>query len=79
MSYLGERFVLELKRVPPQHRTLERVREEGVEQLQEYLDSLGEREGWLLIFDQRAGRSWEERLWVEDLELEGRTLHLRGG
>lgn len=79
VTYGGERFVVELKRVPPAHRTLERVREDGLEQLCEYLDSLGEREGWLLIFDQRAGRSWEQRLWREDLELEGRRLWLRGG
>ncbi len=77
VEYAGERFVIELKRVRPRD-GLERVRESGVEQLCAYLDATGEREGWLLIFDQRPGRSWEERLWVEERELEGRRLHLRG-
>lgn len=71
--------MIALKRVPPRWRTLERVRSEGVEQLSEHLDSLGESEGWLLIFDQRAGLSWEERLWREELDRDGRRLHLRGG
>jgi hypothetical protein len=79
VGYGGERFVIELKRVPAQHRTLERVREEGVEQLLGYLDSLGETQGWLILFDQRAGRTWEERLWREERHLEGKTLHLFGG
>lgn len=71
--------MVELKRVPPAHRTLERAREDGLEQLCEHLDRQGEREGWLLISDRRAGRRWERRLWREDLELEGRRLWSRGG
>ena len=34
--------------------------------------------GWLLIVDQRPGRTWDERMWVEDLAVGGRTLHLVG-
>lgn len=79
VEYAGQRHVIELKRIPPRHRTLEYVREEGLEQLTRYLDELGETEGWLLIFDQRTGKTWEERLWSEDLVVEGKTLHLRGG
>ncbi len=78
VAYAQERFVIELKRVPPRHRSLTQVREDGLEQLCRYLDEVGEREGWLIFFDQRAGRSWEERLWREELTLDGRTLHLVG-
>jgi len=42
------------------------------------LDGLGLREGWLLIFDQRPGRSWEQRLWRQDREQDGVKLYLRG-
>ncbi len=77
--YQGERFVIEIKRVPPRHRTLEYVRDEGLEQILRYLDEVGETEGWLFIFDQRPDRSWEERLWAEELQIEGKILHLRGG
>jgi hypothetical protein len=36
------------------------------------------REGWLLIFDQRAGRTWEERLTVEDVAVDGKRVRVRG-
>ena len=78
VAYADQRHVIELKRVPPRHRTLAQVREEGVEQCLRYLDEVGEPEGWLILFDQRAGRTWEERLWAEDLPINGRVLHLRG-
>lgn len=78
VTYGCERFVVELKRVPPQHRTLEAVREDGVEQLSEYLRTLGVAEGWLIIFDQRADRTWEDRLWAEERARDGLALHLFG-
>jgi len=78
VHYGDRRHVIELKRVPPRHRTLAYVRGQGLEQLQRYLGEVGEREGWLIIFDQRPGRGWDERLWAEDLTLDGRLLHLRG-
>ncbi len=74
----GRRAVVELKRVRATGDTLERVLGDGVEQLSGYLDRLGEREGWLVVFDQRPGRTWAERLWSEDREVRGRLLHLRG-
>lgn len=69
----------EVKRVPPRHRTLERVREQGIEQLTGYLEAMGLPEGHLVIFDQREDRSWEDRLWTERLEHRGRRLWLWGG
>ncbi|MFH1466594.1 MAG: AAA family ATPase [Pseudomonadota bacterium] len=78
VTWGNERHVVELKRVPPRHRTLEKVRSDGINQLAGYLDTLGLREGWLLVFDQRAGRTWEQRLWEEDLEIGDKILRLRG-
>ncbi|MBM4366106.1 MAG: AAA family ATPase [Deltaproteobacteria bacterium] len=74
----GARTVIEIKRVRPDRGTRERAVRDGVVQLSEYLDTLGEREGWLLVFDQREGLSWDDRLWSEDRVVEGRLLHLRG-
>ncbi len=74
----GARTVIELKRVRPDRGTLERAVRDGVEQLCEYLDTMGEREGWLIVFDQREGLSWDQRLWCEDRVVDGRTLYLRG-
>ena len=79
VEYGGKRTVIELKRVAPTHSSLETVRRKGLVQLQSYLDRLGETEGWLLIFDQRAGLSWEQRLWTETVQVEGKTIWLRGG
>ena len=79
VTYGEDRFAIELKRVPPAHVSPETVREEGISQLSGYLDQLGLDEGWLLIFDQREGRSWEDRLWQEEVEVRGKRLHLRGG
>ncbi len=78
VEYGPDRFVIELKRVPPAHVSLETVREEGIAQLCGYLDQLGLTKGWLIVFDQRAGRSWEQRLWREDVQRDGKMLHLVG-
>ena len=79
VGWRGERFAVEVKRVRPRHDTLESVRAHGEQQLTRYLDQLGLDEGWLLIFDQREGRTWGERLWADEVEVRGRRLHLRGG
>jgi hypothetical protein len=78
VEYGGASHVIELKRVRPAHDALEWAVEAGTEQLGRYLDTVGQAEGWLLIFDQRPGRTWAERLWREERVVEGRTLHLRG-
>jgi hypothetical protein len=78
IDYRGERHVFELKRVPPKHRSLETVRAEGIAQLGRYLDTLDVAEGWLVVFYQRAKRSWDERLWAEEHVVGGRVLHVRG-
>jgi hypothetical protein len=74
-----ERFAVELKRVRPRHEALERVRERGEAQLVRYLDVLGLEQGWLLVFDQRPGLSWEERLWSAEVERGGKRIFARGG
>ena len=77
MEYGPERHVIELKRIT-EHDSPDTIREEGLEQLTGYLDGLGLTEGWLILFDGRPGLTWEQRLWKQDLEIGGRTLHLRG-
>jgi hypothetical protein len=39
---------------------------EGLKQLGEYLDRLGISSGHLLIFDRRAGRTWDEKIFRRD-------------
>jgi hypothetical protein len=78
VQYGGGEHASELKRVPPRHLGLDTVRSEGIAQLSGYLGTLGLDEGWLIVFDQRPDRTWDERMWREDLVVDGRTLHLRG-
>lgn len=60
------------------HVAHERVRERGIAQIARYLDTAGVTEGWLLIFDQRPGRTWEERLTADDVEVGGAWVRVRG-
>ena len=69
--------MVELKRIRPRD-SLETVRARGIAQIGAYLGTLGAAEGWLLLFDVRPARSWEERLWREEVDVDGRKLHLLG-
>ena len=65
VTYGPDRFALELKRVRTRD-ALETVVERGVAQLGAYLDTVGLDHGWLVVFDVRPDRSWEERLWTRE-------------
>jgi len=71
------RYAIELKSVRP-HQGPDRVRSDGLDKPAEYLDRLGLREGYLLIFDQRPERSWEERVYEDAVEHEGKTITVFG-
>ncbi len=66
LEYGPDRFALEIKRVRTRD-ALESVVESGVAQLGRYLDTVGLDHGWLVVFDVRTDRSWEERLWEREV------------
>jgi hypothetical protein len=35
--------------------------------------------GWLVVFDVRPDRSWEERLWEREVEAGGKRITVIGG
>jgi len=78
VTYGPDRFVVELKRVFKGGKSEQVVIEQGPEQLADYLNTLGEPEGWLIVFDQRRERPWEERLWQRTANHSGKRLRLRG-
>lgn len=78
VEYAGGRHVIELKRVPPKGASLETIKKRGTAQTARYLATVGEAEGWLVIFDQRPGLTWDERLWREEAEVAGVRIHLVG-
>ncbi len=75
--YGPARFGVELKRVRD-HDGLETIVSGGVAQLCGYLQSLGLDHGWLVVFDVRPGRSWDERLWQREVTHAGRTVTVLG-
>ncbi|MEM7589383.1 MAG: AAA-like domain-containing protein [Myxococcota bacterium] len=59
-----QRVVLELKLVHSKD-GLDKTLHEGLQQTAQYMDSCAATEGHLLLFDRRAGKSWDERIWVK--------------
>lgn len=55
-----------------------KTREEAKEQLIKYLDRVGEKEGWVVIFDRKSGKSLEEKSYWDRIEFEGRQLNFVG-
>jgi hypothetical protein len=52
--------------------------EEALDQVVRYLDHAGLAEGWLVMFDLRKGRSWEEKLFSRELVRDDKKVHLVG-
>lgn len=50
----------------------------AVQQLGRYLDSLGLREGWLVLFDLRKQQSWKKKLFVRKVKHEGKRITVVG-
>lgn len=74
VSWRQWRYVLELK-----IRYGEHSQQEGIEQLSGYLDRLGEREGYLLLFDRRKDTRWADKLFeAEASSGGGQKVHILG-
>ncbi|MEM7403258.1 MAG: ATP-binding protein, partial [Myxococcota bacterium] len=59
-----QRIVLELKLVRAKDGHATKL-QEGIEQTGQYMDRCAATAGHLLLFDRRAGKSWDERIWVK--------------
>lgn len=70
-----QRVVIELKLL---YKTLEETITRGVAQTWEYLDRSGAEAGHLIIFDRRAGRSWEEKLFTREEAYRGKSITVWG-
>jgi len=51
---------------------------EGVEQIAGYMETLGCKEGWLVLFDRRSEQSWEDKLFVKQEHIDGKTVMVFG-
>ena len=73
IEFAGEQFVIELKLNWDQW-----CKEEGINQLDRYLSRLGLNYGYMILFELDPEISWEQRLYREDIELNGKKLVLLG-
>jgi hypothetical protein len=78
LMYQGKKYPIELKL----HRS-EKTLAEGITQLTAYMDKLGEKQGWLCIFDRDKNRPWEEKIFrkttpVGDIPETRKTISIFG-
>ena len=50
----------------------------ALEQVARYLDAMGVGEGWLVMFDLRSTKTWDERLTTRTVEAAGKRVHVVG-
>ena len=71
-----QRIVLELK---IKRGALDTIITDGLRQTYEYMDTVGSvDEGHLIIFDRSNEKSWDERIWHEPRNYQGRTIIVWG-
>jgi len=70
-----QRVVLELKIARGE---LEKLLQAGLEQTVAYMDRSGAGSGHLVIFDRRAGKTWEEKIWRRDETWQDHTISVWG-
>jgi len=51
---------------------------EGLVQLSAYIDKCGANEGWLVVFDRDSNKSWDEKLYVKEIEKPGKKITVFG-
>ena len=51
---------------------------EGLEQIQQYMDTFDAAEGWLIIFDQRVTITWDEKIYMKKEVINGKTVTVVG-
>jgi hypothetical protein len=68
-----QKVAVELK-VVRTHDGLDSTIAKGLEQLSSYAGKLGADESYLVVFDQRPGKTWEERIWRRTETHAGRAI-----
>jgi len=51
---------------------------DGLEQLSAYMDKAGTSEGWLVLFDRSAEKSWEDKLYIRPETYKGKHITVAG-
>ncbi|MDR1608934.1 MAG: hypothetical protein LBT38_11090 [Deltaproteobacteria bacterium] len=51
---------------------------ESLQQIRDYMDICGANEGWLVIFDNNIKHKWENKLYCDTQQFDGKTIHIVG-
>jgi hypothetical protein len=73
VAYNDQKFLIECKLNEPYFSL-----EGSFKQLAGYLDTAGQKEGWLLVFDRDLNKSWEDKIFWEKHEYNGKIIHYVG-
>jgi hypothetical protein len=73
VHFEGKKYPIELK-----IRRGPKTRKEGLTQLERYMDILGCKEGWLLIFDERTTQSWSKKIFDTVVKQNGKKITVMG-
>ncbi len=73
IHWQGKRHAVEVKL-----RRDTQTQKRALEQVARYLDEIGLDEGWLVMFDLRAKRSWKARLTRKVMKAGGKRIHMVG-
>jgi hypothetical protein len=60
VEFGGEKFCIETKVFRDKN-----TKEKGLEQLKDYMDKCGAKEGHLIIFDRKSDKKWDEKIYCE--------------
>jgi hypothetical protein len=74
---VDQRFVVELKVVHGNY-PVESVILKGLTQLAEYADKCKSDESHVIVVDERKGKSWDERIFCQEREHNGRAITVWG-
>jgi hypothetical protein len=76
-GYFGpvQKVVIELKLLRD---SPERTLALGLDQTAEYADKVGADEAYLVLFDRRDGKTWDERIWQRAETVQGREIRVWG-
>jgi hypothetical protein len=69
----GKKYPIELKL-----RYSSKTEENSYSQIIGYMDTLGVKEGWLIIFDRCPGMDWDTKIYLNTEEVEGKTVTIVG-
>ena len=72
VEFRGAVYPVEVKKLS----YYEKSHEKAYRQVLGYMDRLGQSEGWLVVADSDLSKPWDEKIFSEDIQLDGKTIHL---